>query len=130
MKPILAITDYNILRELVNYSSPAQNGKEAALLRIELNKATVLNDNKLSDEIVRLNSQVEIQELNSGKISTFKIVLPSQANLKENKVSVLAPMSIALLGFKKGYTFDWQMPGGLKRIRIVNVQYSELDIAA
>lgn len=130
MKPIVALTDYNTLRRLLRYSGTPGSGKEALLLEEELNKATVIDDTQVSDEIVRLNSRVEIQDEKSGKISMFQIVLPHSADLKSRKVSVLAPMSIALLGFKQGDSFNWEMPGGVKRIRILRVENDEPDLAA
>jgi len=130
MRPTLALTDYNILRRMLNYSVPSHSGKEATMLKEELNKATVLDDNRLDGNIVRLNSRVTIQDLQSGKTSMLQIVLPADADLKEKKVSILAPMSIALLGFREGDSFDWQMPGGIKRIRIIGVENDEPDMAA
>jgi len=130
MKPTLALTDYNTLRSLLRHSAPFRSDKEVTMLQEELNKATVIDDRQVSEEIVRLNSHVKIRDEKSGKTSMFQIVLPQNANLKERKVSVLAPMSIALLGFKEGDSFDWEMPGGLKRILIVSVRNYEPDLAA
>ncbi len=122
MKPTIALTDYNILRNMNNYPGFTQYGKEASLLQAELDKAIVLEDHYLGEEIVRLNSEVEIQNVETGKVSKFTIVLPSQAYLKEGKVSVLASMSIALLGFKQGDNFEWQLPGGKTNILILRVK--------
>ncbi len=122
MKPTIALTDYNILRQLINNPDISPYGLEAMLLSKELDKAIVIADHILGEEIVRLNSHVEIKNIKTGRVSSFKIVLPSQALLSESKLSVMAPMSIALLGFKKGDSFDWQMPGGMNRILIVSVK--------
>jgi regulator of nucleoside diphosphate kinase len=96
--------------------------KEITQLEKELDKATVINDNKLNKNIVRLNSVVKIKDEDSGETTLLEIVLPEHANLKEKKISVLAPISIALIGFKEGNSFEWQMPGGLKRIKIISVK--------
>ncbi len=130
MRPTLALTDYNILRRMLRTAIPTGTGKEATMLQEELNKATVLDDVRLGGKTVRLNSRIKIQDEKSGKTSMLQIVLPEFADLKERKVSVLAPMSIALLGFKEGDSFDWQMPGGMKRIRIIGEENDEPDMAA
>jgi len=129
MKPTLALTDYNILRRLLTFAPPVHSTKEATQLREELNKATVLEDHRLGEKVVRLNSQVEIQDVKSGNTTNLRIVLPAHANLKERKLSVFAPISIALLGFKEGDSFEWEMPGGRKRIRILGVENDEPDLA-
>lgn len=130
MKPTLALTDYNVLRSLLRHPAPFRSDKEVTMLQEELNKATVIDDRQVSEEFVRLNSHVKIQDVKSGKTSVLKIVLPEYADLKERKVSVLAPMGIALLGFKEGDHFKWQMPGGLKHLRIISVENDEPDLAA
>src|SRR5688572_24161484 len=120
MRPTLSMTDYNTLRDLTNHNSAAID-TEIAQLKNELNKATVVDDKNLNNKIVRLNSIVKIRIAESGTMSKFEIVLPSDANLKENKISILAPMSIALLGYKQGESFEWKMPGGIKHIKIISV---------
>lgn len=130
MTPTLALTDYNALRRLLRYPGMLARGNEVQLLEKELNKATVIDDQKVSEEVVRLNSHVKVQDVQTGKITEFQIVMPSHADFKLRKMSVLAPMSIALLGFKKGDSFNWEMPGGVKRIRIISVENDEPDLAA
>lgn len=130
MTPTLALTDYNMLRRLLRYPGMFARGNEVELLEKELNKATVIDDGKVSEETVRLNSRVKIQDEQTGKVTQFQIVMPQNADLPSRKMSVLAPMSIALLGFKQGDSFNWEMPGGLKRIRIVSVENEEADLAA
>jgi len=122
MRPRISLTDYNTLRTLTNNISPTFETKEITQLEKELDKAAVINDNKLNKKTVKLNSLVKIKDLVSGKTMLLEIVLPSHADLKEKKISVLAPISIALLGFKEGVSFEWQMPGGLKHIKIISVK--------
>lgn len=125
MRPTIALTDYNTLRSLTQNISPKLKMKEVAQLEIELNRATVIDDDRVGKNIVRLNSLVEIKDAESGKITSLEIVLPDLADLKERKISILAPISIALLGFKEGDNIEWQMPGGLKRIRIISVMSND-----
>jgi regulator of nucleoside diphosphate kinase len=40
-----------------------------------------------------------------------------------NRISVLAPIGTALLGYGAGTTVEWQVPSGLRRFRILNVEY-------
>lgn len=51
----------------------------------------------------------------------IQIVMPSQSNIKEGKVSVLAPLSIAIIGFKENDLVDWLLPSGNKALKIITV---------
>jgi len=42
---------------------------------------------------------------------------------KEAKISILAPIATALLGYREGDEIEWPTPGGRRRFKIVKVLY-------
>ena len=86
MKPILSEKDFQIIHDLIKNQSAVQQTKELRFLAEELKKAKVVKDNKIAGDIVQLNSVVQVEDQSSNKTMDFQIVLPSQANLKENKI--------------------------------------------
>lgn len=92
----------------------------------ELKSAKVIKDDKLPDDVVCLESKVEIQEAITGRRFTFQIVLPSEADMKKNKISVFAPIGVALLGYRTGAMVQWEMPNGLKTFEILNVEQKKI----
>lgn len=122
MKPILSEKDFQVIHDLIKNQSAVQQTKEIRFLAEELKKAKVVKDKKVPDNVVQLNSVVEVEDQSTNKLMNFQIVLPSQANLKENKISILAPIGIALIGFKKDQLVEWQMPAGKRTLKIVNVE--------
>jgi regulator of nucleoside diphosphate kinase len=54
------------------------------------------------------------------------IVLPQKADIKQKKVSVLAPIGTALIGFRKGQKVSWEVPAGKKDFMIMDVKNSLL----
>ena len=90
-------------------------------LNDELESAKIMTEQDLPGDVVCLNSEVRIQEVEEGKIYNFKLVLPNEADITKNKVSVFAPLGIALLGYKKGALVQWEMPKGLKTFKILAV---------
>jgi regulator of nucleoside diphosphate kinase len=50
-------------------------------------------------------------------------VFPGDANVSENKISVLAPIGIELIGYGVGDTIAWKVAGGLKRLKVEEVVY-------
>lgn len=119
--PVLTLTDYQLLRELTKSSQNSTSKKEIMQLSQELDRAIVNKDDVLEDNIVRINSFVEIEDTKAKQRMKIQIVLPSLSNIKEGKVSVIAPLSIALIGFKENDEVDWEMPAGVKSLRIISV---------
>lgn len=91
----------------------------------ELNSAKVVNEDELPGDAVCINSTVEIKESITGQKFTFEIVLPAEANMKKHKISVFAPIGIALLGYRVGSKVQWEMPDGLKTFSILNVNHNK-----
>jgi len=119
--PVLTMTDYTILRKLVKNAKDATNIREIALLTQELDRAIVSEEDVLDQTIIRINSHAVIEDINSRQQMKIQIVMPSQSNLKEGKVSVLAPLSVAIIGFKENDQVDWLLPSGNKALRIITV---------
>ncbi|MES2574610.1 MAG: GreA/GreB family elongation factor [Bacteroidota bacterium] len=119
--PVLTMTDYTILRKLVKNAKDATNIREIALLTQELDRAIVSKEDVLDQTIIRINSFAIIEDINSKQQMKIQIVMPSQSNLKEGKISVLAPLSVAIIGFKENDQVDWLLPSGNKALRIITV---------
>jgi len=122
-KVILLKEDYDLLTNLFSTTkhfktNDVENYK--SLIR-ELSKAVVLNRKDFPPDVVRLNSTVTIKDEDTKSVMMFKIVLPIDANIKNKKVSVLAPLGTALIGFKKGDHLTWSVPGGEKHFSIMDV---------
>jgi len=71
--------------------------------------------------VIRLNSSFEAEDVNTKKLWKLTVTLPQQANIKEQKISIFSPLGVALIGFKKGMTVKWALPGGMKTLKILNV---------
>lgn len=121
MQLIISSKDYNTLKSLIEQLSFRNQVREIYQLTDELKKMKIVNTEQLPNNLVGINSEVMIHEVTSGKKMNFKITLPSLANMKEKKVSIFAPISIALLGYKEGDIVEWNMPGGFKKLEIAQV---------
>jgi len=42
-------------------------------------------------------------------------VFPGEADIAQGRISLLAPVGTALLGYRVGDVVRWQVPGGLRR---------------
>ena len=121
---ILEKSDYILIKRLLNltnnYKDDAQ--KDSILkLRNELKTAIISNDEEVPTDIVRMNSEVTVAS-NDGWKYTFKVVEPTEINHEEKRISVLAPMGLAVIGYAKDDTIHWTFPGGEKDITILEVK--------
>lgn len=119
--PIFCKTDYQFLRELISKSKNSTNSKEIGQLAQELDRAIISPENELDHSVVRINSHVTIEDVKAKKQMKIQIVLPSFADLKQARISILAPLSVAIIGFKENDQVDWELPAGIKTLKIVAV---------
>jgi regulator of nucleoside diphosphate kinase len=92
------------------------------LLQQELDRAIPCEIDDLPSDIVSMNSKVRVTDLETGKKLQFTIVFPRDADYESGRISVLAPIGTALLGYKAGSEVEWPTPGGLRTFRIESVQ--------
>ena len=101
--------------------------KIASHLRDEIVRARVVP--VLPPETVGLDSTVDVQDLDSGEVDRFTLTLPDRADAAHGRLSILAPLGTALLGYSTGDEFAWEMPGGVRRLRIQQV-HQPVDVSA
>ncbi|WP_026728974.1 GreA/GreB family elongation factor [Flavobacterium denitrificans] len=124
--PTFSKSEYNFLRELILKSKNSTNTKEANQLSQELDRAVISKESDLDPTVIRINSFVTIEDVKAQKQMKIQIVLPSAADLKQSKISILAPLSVAIIGFKKNDQVDWELPAGIKTLKIIAVDNSEV----
>ncbi len=123
MKPIPTFTssDHKLLKKITKSNLSATSAKEINLLTQELDRGNIVEDNAIENDVIRINSEVIIEDMSTQKQMKFQIVLPSQANIKESKYSVLVPLSVAIIGFKVNDQVDWELPAGKKTLKVIAV---------
>jgi regulator of nucleoside diphosphate kinase len=101
---ILTKDDYKLLTSFLNgtWGKTAFDRKNAEDLNAELKKAKIVNKDNFPVDVVKLNSRVTIKAEDNNEIMQIMLVTPDKANIKEKKISVLAPIGTALIGFRQG----------------------------
>lgn len=92
-------------------------------LEDELSRARVVPSKDIPEDVITMNSRVRLIDLNSGEEMTYSLVFPGDANIDENKISVLAPIGTALIGYSVGDMIEWKVPGGLKKLKVEEILY-------
>ncbi|WP_200978256.1 GreA/GreB family elongation factor [Echinicola sp. 20G] len=125
MKPLIRKSDYQTIRNIL--LSSRSNGQHHDLLPLEneLKNCEVLEDPLLDERIVRLYSTVEVLGLTFKNTIKLTLVLPQDANIKTGQVSILAPLAVALIGYREGHQFSWTLPAGERQLRIIKVEQNK-----
>lgn len=96
-------------------------------LRKELLNARIVRNMDMPVDVVRMNSAVTIKTpFNVEK--TYQIVTPDKSDIRKNRISVLAPMGLALFGYAEGDEIQWQFPAGEKAIEITKVRQPAMSL--
>jgi len=120
---VLRKDDYEILISYLNniHGKGAFDWKNVEELKNELKKAKLVNEADFPSDVVRLNSKVKIKTEKKDEIMELMIVTPDKADIKKRKISIMAPLGTALIGFRQGQKVKWQVPSGKKTFTIMEV---------
>jgi len=121
---IIEKREYELLKQIISnaeYNRDKTYKASIEKLATELKSATIVNDKFMPAEIVRFNSIVTIQTPFSDKKS-YQIVIPEKSDIAQNKLSILAPMGLALFGYAISDEIMWQFPTGMHAIKILDVE--------
>jgi len=124
-KIIITQADYGRLRRIIASSRNLlpMDGEHLDALEQELDSAVISASVEVPRELVTMNSRVRVLDLSSGRELVYQIVYPGQADVFRNRISVLAPIGMALLGRAAGEIVEWEVPSGMRRLLILEVEY-------
>ncbi|MEO9893166.1 GreA/GreB family elongation factor [Aurantibacter sp.] len=120
---VLEKKEYVLLKRLMNlsgYYKDATLRTSVEKLVGEMELALIQNEEDMPIDIIRFNSTVTIAS-EDGWNRTFKLVMPTDSDVRNNKISILTPMGAAVIGYSEGDTLVWEFPSGKKKITIEKV---------
>ena len=99
------------------------NRKYLDSLEEELAKAEVVHQQDIPPDVITMRSTVRLKDLDTGREMIYGLVFPTEANYDDGKISVLAPIGTAMLGYRLGDVIEWKVPSGLRRLKVEKVLY-------
>ena len=98
---------------------------EARIAEIEdkLSRAEVIDPSKLGGDRVKFGAIVELEDMDNGKVVTYRLVGPDESDLKQGKISITSPVARALVGKEVGDEVRVQAPGGVRNYEISDVRW-------
>lgn len=115
--------DKSKLKKLLSFSSGYKlfDRKTLQDIKLEIERAKVVTDNEKIDDLITMNSTVRLKDLKTELEFTYTLVYPDKANISENKISILAPIGTAMLGYRVGEIIEWEVPAGKRRLEILEI---------
>jgi regulator of nucleoside diphosphate kinase len=92
-------------------------------LREELDRGQIVPADAVPKGVVTMHSQVRVRDLKAHESETYTLVYPDEADINESKLSVLAPLGMALLGTRVGEIVKFDAPAGPRRLKIEKILY-------
>lgn len=120
---LMSDLDHKELVSLVEFSRRYRLVREdyLAALERELRRAQVLPHARIPRNTVVMNSLVELRDLDTDELEEYELVYPDEADLARNRISILAPVGTAVLGYRVGDVIEWPIPAGVCRLRVEKV---------
>ena len=117
--------DYDRLSGLIDRTRERNGADREYLnkLEAELDRAEIVDPKDIPADVVTMRSKVRLKDLVSGESNTYSLVFPTEADSAEGKISVLAPIGTAILGYRRGDTIEWPVPSGLRKLKVEEVLY-------
>lgn len=120
---VITKTDQKRLLQLLDNPVLLRERGSVRDLVSELNRAVIVPPTEIPPDIVTMRSRVRIKDRVSNEESVVTLVFPNEANLDDGKISVLAPVGIALLGYRVGDIIEWNVPAGPRSFEIIDIMY-------
>jgi regulator of nucleoside diphosphate kinase len=117
--------DLEKLRRLIESARKQRRWEEMHLLALadELESAEVVEPERVPEDVVTMRSRVRVLDMVSGQATTYTLCYPSEANLETGRLSVLAPIGTALLGYREGDVVEWPVPGGVRVLKVDKLEH-------
>ena len=126
-KRSIIITERNMerLQGLIDITRPTNEDDQENFERLEeeLYQANIVEPENIPLDVVTINSKVQLWEIDSDREIIITLVFPSDADLSEQKISILAPIGLAVIGRQTADIIEWKAPGGIKRAKIEKMLY-------
>lgn len=95
-----------------------------AEIEAKLSNAMIIDPTTLNAEgRCVFGATVEVEDLDSGDVSTYQIVGDDEADIKSGKISIGSPIARALIGKVEGDVAEVMAPGGIRSYEVLGVQY-------
>lgn len=123
-RTIISSIDYNRLSPLLRGGVASETTPQERLtLKAALDQAQVLEPSEMPSDVITMNSTVRLRDLDTDEVEVYTLVYPGFVDAANNRISILAPMGTAILGYRVGDVIILESLWGQSRLRVEDVEY-------
>lgn len=92
----------------------------------ELGRARIVKPAKLPANVVSIGRTVTYRDETTEQVKSVTLVYPENADIDRQRISVMTPIGVALLGLTEGATIFWDTREGQRRkLTVIRVEQAE-----
>ena len=116
----LTRADYQRLNDVLRATLLERREDLGDLTRLqdEIKRARIVEQAEIPGDVITMNSRVRLRDLDSGEQMEISLVYPSASDPTAKKISILAPIGTAILGYRKRRHGRMAGAGGDARLKI------------
>lgn len=120
---LITPTDYRRLERLVDQLAASARLDEARIQALddELARAQIVDESRLPPDVVTMETEVDVVDVDTAERLRICVVFPQAADVDQGRISILAPVGLAVLGMREGDEFTWKTPSRVRKLRIERV---------
>lgn len=108
------ITDQDLKRVLSCLRGECRDISIVEMWEEKIERAEIIMQDEAPADLVTMNSIIHCGN------SKFTLVFPREADIDQGRISILAPLGMALLGARVGQTISWQARDGQTRKLVID----------
>ncbi|WP_232824979.1 nucleoside diphosphate kinase regulator [Primorskyibacter marinus] len=94
----------------------------------EIARARIVAPSKMPANVVSIGRSVTYRDESTGLDKTVTLVFPEDADIARQRVSIVTPIGVALLGLAEGAVFHWDTRANQRRmLTVIRVEESSDD---
>ncbi|MFQ5675406.1 MAG: transcription elongation factor GreA [bacterium] len=130
-KEIGAAREHGDLKENAEYDA-AKNKQTNYMAKLgqlqeRFSKARVIRKEDLPAGTITLGKRVKIKDVDTGEEDEYTILGEGETDIDKGIISYQSPLAKALLNHKTGDTVEVQLPRGMKKYQVLEIDFFEED---
>lgn len=115
--------DRKRLQALLSRPTDAMDRDDVSDLVAEVQRAVVVPASEIPPDVITMNSRARLLDLDQRTTLELTVVYPEDADFAAGRISVVAPIGAAMLGYRVGDEIEWVVPSGPRRLRVEAILY-------
>ena len=115
--------DRKRLQALLSRPTEAMDRDDVSGLVSEVQRAVVVPASEIPPDVITMNTRARLLDLDQRTTLDYTVVYPEDADFATGRISVVAPIGAAMLGYRVGDEIEWVVPSGPRRLRVEAILY-------